>query len=441
MKQVFLSLAVLLFTASTFGQIVFESNFNSWTGSTPDAWVGSKTNLLPDSLQQSTNAPTYGSYLAGVVNFQGSHRRFTTQGILLEENVPYEVEVWVKGNGNIRTGLYDGDLDGGDFGYSYNDYYEVGSDIVSSFVQTITPDTSSSECELILSVVNGAVELDRVEIRLGDVQEPIPTTIEQIQFTTDAAGESPQLDMFVETAGVVTAVADNGFYMQDGSGEWSGLRVIDSDFEVARGDSVVVVGTVEEFFACTRINDVITVTVVSNGPVPDATILDTNSPNAEGYEGVLVTTTGTCILEPDGNGEWYIDDVSGPIQIDDEMYAFAATMNVVYTVTGPVNYAFSAFKIEPRDADDVLFSSGILENSSIAINTYPNPVDDLLTVKHQEKGTVVLNLWDSNGKLVMDSILTSETETVDMSSLSAGQYTLILRTSSGYAGRRIQVTK
>ncbi|NND94353.1 MAG: hypothetical protein HKN45_05765, partial [Flavobacteriales bacterium] len=228
----FYSLLTLLFLSSiAMGQIVFESNFETWSSpNEPDDWGGIKTNIQAVNVNQSTDGPTQGTYLVELINLESGHKRFTTQGISLEEGQTYEVEIWAKGDGELRTGLYDNDVDDGDFGFiTYNSYEIVDTTDVYSFVQTIVPDTTYDACELILSLRNGTLLVDRVEVRIGEEVEAMPRTISEIQFTTDPDGDSPEVGVYVETSGVVTAIAGDGYYIQDGIGAWSGLRVRDFD--------------------------------------------------------------------------------------------------------------------------------------------------------------------------------------------------------------------
>ena len=55
-----------------------------------------------------------------------------------------------------------------------------------------------------------------------------------------------------------------------------------------------------------------------------------------------------------GFGEWSLDDGSGPAMVDDQMYATSPVVGGNYTVTGPLNYSFSNYKVEPRDAEDFI---------------------------------------------------------------------------------------
>ncbi|MEO1712220.1 MAG: T9SS type A sorting domain-containing protein [Bacteroidota bacterium] len=78
------------------------------------------------------------------------------------------------------------------------------------------------------------------------------------------------------------------------------------------------------------------------------------------------------------------------------------------------------------DAQDVLWQ------------VFPNPVHDgLLTIKHQRDSPVLVQLFNSQGSLQQQSILTHET--LDLSALPAGIYVLQLETQGTRTVRKIQV--
>ncbi|RKY56300.1 MAG: hypothetical protein DRP89_01625, partial [Candidatus Neomarinimicrobiota bacterium] len=53
-------------------------------------------------------------------------------------------------------------------------------------------------------------------------------------------------------------------------------------------------------------------------------------------------------------GEWTINDGTGSIRIDDLGYLYEPVLAKTYEVTGPLYFSFYNFKIEPRDADDIV---------------------------------------------------------------------------------------
>jgi hypothetical protein len=441
MRHIYITLIALFVSSLSFGQVIWESDFETWTTvNEPDGWRGAKTNMSIDSCSQITDGATFGPYLAELRNQQNGHKRFTTTAIEMEEGVTYNVEVWVRGAGELRTGLFDFDLDGNDFGYDYNSYEDVSSTDVYSFVQTVTPDTTYESCELILSLRNGVVEVDRVEISIGMAVDPVAKTIQEIQETTDPSGDSPELGVLVITSGIVTAVAGNGYYIQDGTGAWSGLRVFDTENEPALGDEVQVTGMVEEYFDNTRVTEISAYAVLGSTAVPAATQQGTFVLNDEMYEGVLVTAEGQC-MELLDFGEWSLDDGSGLVLVDDFLYDAMPGVGNVYLVTGPLDYSFGAFKILPRNESDVQIAFGLNELSVLQISAYPNPATDYITIQRESSEAIQVTLIDMMGKEVQSEMITSLLANIDVQTLAAGQYTLRVTNGDIVAGTQVLIQR
>ena len=78
----------------------------------------------------------------------------------------------------------------------------------------------------------------------------------------------------------------------------------------------------------------------------------------EEWEGVLVQVTADVSSEDIGFGEWGVDDSSGECRVDDRGYDAIGTGNVTagstWQVTGPLDYGYGNFKIQPRSESDAL---------------------------------------------------------------------------------------
>jgi len=177
-------------------------------------------------------------------------------------------------------------------------------------------------------------------------------TIVEIQGT-DA--DSPYDGQSVTTTGIVTAVAPQGYFIQDGTALRSGIYIYDQDNSPAIGEEVTLTGTVDEYFELTEIVNVSSFTTnSSNNTLPDPTLLSTGDASNEDYEGMLVTVqNATCSNTDIGFGEWQVNDGSGSLAVDDLIYLFSPDLNIDYGVTGILTYSFSAYKIEPRSINDV----------------------------------------------------------------------------------------
>jgi len=179
-------------------------------------------------------------------------------------------------------------------------------------------------------------------------------TIQEIQETTDPSGDSPVVGETVETSGIVTAVGNGGFWMQDGTGAWSGIFVLDGAAIVSRGDDVTVQGAVQENFDVTRISATSVAVASSGNPVPSPNSVSTGSAGVEEFESVLLSINGAiCVNADAGFGEYVLNDGSGDYRADDLLFAFTPTLFAEYDAVGIGYFSFGNFKLAPRDADDI----------------------------------------------------------------------------------------
>jgi len=184
---------------------------------------------------------------------------------------------------------------------------------------------------------------------------PYEVTIHDIQ---GEAASSPYDGSAVITQGVITAQYGSYFTMQDGSGAWNGIWV-ESEAATTLGDSVSVRGTVTESdasgFAGNTLLVAALVVVDSSGvTLPEVVIVSTAAAASEDYEGVLAGVgSAVCTNSEAGFGEWEIDDGSGICRVGEMGYSFAPVLGSSYDATGPVAFTYGAFKIEPRDGDDI----------------------------------------------------------------------------------------
>ncbi len=197
----------------------------------------------------------------------------------------------------------------------------------------------------------------------GGGGDPVEATIQEIQETVDPDGDSPLVDQIVITSGIVTAVYDEGYWIQDGTGAWSGIYVRGDNPTVAVGDDVTVTGIVQENFGLTRINNVTDLVVASTGnALPAAEVLTTAEAGVEEFENVLIQVLAvTCTDNNLGFGEWLINDGSGDYRVDDELYDADPQLLAGYDLTGIAYYSFSNFKLFPRDAADVVLNEDASE--------------------------------------------------------------------------------
>jgi len=263
-------------------------------------------------------------------------------------------------------------------------------------------------------------------------------TIYEIQYSE--TGPSPLDGLQVITNGIVTAVSEYGFFLQDDLGAWNGVFVYEYGSNVSQGDEVNITATVAEYYDKTELIDIEEYSVLSIGnPLPSVVSLSTLDANQENYEGVLVQVNNAeCTdFNPEDN-EWLVDDGSGEIMVNDLMYEFVPVIGEFYDITGVVDYAYGSFRIEPRYSSDISITSLVQENVvNIDLNlfNYPNPFNPTTTINFETtnlyeipqieiynlKGQKIKELEIKNLKLGMNSIIWNGTDNNDQS-VSSGIY-------------------
>lgn len=182
------------------------------------------------------------------------------------------------------------------------------------------------------------------------------TTISEIQDTTGTGSEaSPLAGNTITTKGIVVDTVDGAYYIADAAGAWNGIKVIDGSNMPNPGDQILIMADVAENYNYTRLENITQYNAVSSGnQIPAKTTVTTNEAAQEKYEGVHLYIDGATCTNPDANyGQWVIDDGSGSIIVDDDYYAYTATLDATYNITGFGHYSFSERKILPTEAEDI----------------------------------------------------------------------------------------
>ena len=231
--------------------------------------------------------------------------------------------------------------------YSYD--CSVGTHAALGMVGTITVGVGGC-MDPVAPNYNAAADFDD-----GSCQASPYTLIADIQIGQETALFE---GVAVLTSGIVTGVYGSRATIQDGAGAYSGIWVDGSNVALQVGDAVDVSGTVAENYDLTQLTSP-SVTVLSQGnALPASEVLSTLDVSAEQWEGVLVQTSGVVENDALGYGEWSINDASGVALVDDAGFnaitAGLTTIGSSVQVTGSLDYSFGAFKIQPRDVNDVL---------------------------------------------------------------------------------------
>lgn len=210
-------------------------------------------------------------------------------------------------------------------------------------------------------------------------------TCYDVQYTTSASGDSPYANQTVTVQGVVTFIKPNSaLYISDPlGGPWSGLYIYhrNTSNAVTVGDMVKLNGNIVEYNGLTEMGTVNTYEILSSGnPIPEPVSISTaDLPRtgiiSEQWEGVLVRVTDVTIMSGvDGYGQFLVADASNAqSMVDDGLYAIPSSLIVMgeqwYIIQGIVdqlNYSSAGYKINPRNANDLVKQDNI-ENSIVKI--------------------------------------------------------------------------
>ena len=449
MKHITLFALAIALVLHAPAQVIFQSGFESWTGNIPDDWFGMRTSIAASAVSQATanvHGGTYAVHLENTLTGTSDHKRFSTQDLTVTNGQGYTVTFWVRGQGDVRLGLYDGRTGNG---YApYTPYTTISDDNTWQQVSLqVAAAMDATDAQFILSVKSTVAPehlvLDDVTIEASTIDPPTAATIQEIQETTDPGGVSPLNGTTVVTEGVISAIvpgASPGFFMQDGTGPWTGLYVFTATTGLNIGDRVGVTGIVTEFNGQTQLATVTNVQAISTGQTLTPTAITTAEGNTEPYESVLVIVQNASCTASGPFGQYTVNDGSGNVLVDDVTYAHPFMVGSDYNITGALQYAFSEWRILPRSAADVTLVTGIEENVFGGVSLFPNPASDaiILTVGSTEPSTELM-LHDALGRVVFNSTLRSDRTSFPVNDLANGTYVLTLRKGSAVWSDRIVV--
>lgn len=442
MKHFTLLLLSALLVSGVNAQLL-DSDFSDWENNLPVGWAGSKTNINLNNVLQVDNDGGQGEFAVELINQASGHRRFTTQPLTVEAGISYNITFWARGIGDIRTGIFDEREDGA--GYAYSPYITLNTNDWEEHTQSLIAETNSDIAEFIFSLRNTAddlnIQIDRVIIETGEIET---VSIFDIQYTEDPSGDSPYAGETVMTGGVVTASDDEGFFMQNGGGPWSGIYVFSTFNTPAVGDSVIFSGTVVEYFTMTQLSSVSGFTTISSDNELIITEISTAAGNTEPYEGVFVQVSAATVTDANtGFGQFEVNDGSGALLVGNMFYQHNATLGALYNIVGVSYYSFDEFKILPRSINDVTVVTAVESLDAAEVSVFPNPANDVLNLNwlNGNNGNVGYNVFNATGQLVSQGTLNLPMATVDVADLTPGLYTLNIETEKGVMYTRVMIAR
>lgn len=272
-----------------------------------------------------------------------------------------------------------------------------------------------------------------------------PTSIVDIR-QNNADGESLLLDSLVEVSGVVSTINYRSgglqFWISDANNK--GLNVFSfdpvSDYEVTMGDEISIKGRIIQFRGLTEVSpDEITLESQGNDlPVPnDVSSLD------ESVESTIVKIRGS-LMDPaqwmtDGSSFAFDVDANGEtisvfIDSDSELAGTDAPAGF-FSVTGVVNQRDEdapydeGYSLLPRVLGDIEIINTVNE-VELSATIFPNPASTALHVDLDGE-LEAYEIYHMDGRKVAQG--NAHSTTIDVSSLSTGQYMLRLLAREGTA--------
>ncbi|MHC1707794.1 MAG: T9SS type A sorting domain-containing protein [Bacteroidales bacterium] len=543
-KSLLIVLFILLAGSAVNAQtVLFTNDLETWNGNEPVGLRGSKTTFVFDSILPYTASSHSPTHAVQLINSTGTHKRFTTQGVSVTTGTVYTVTFWVRGQGDVRIGLYDQRTTGSGYA-TYSPWVNFNTTTWTLYTETMTCANTTTTAEFIISIrnsvaANGHIQVDDIEITYGggtdpsiNISSPVenatvfgssvnvvfavanfvvgnpgtgidghihyfvdggnavmvyntnPITINgltagnhqvvlqlvdndhnplspnvadtvnftinnsptivpihDIQYTTEASGDSPYVDEVVTTGGIVTGRHASGYFIQSGSGPWNGVYIYDNINVPARGDSVILTGLVAEYFNLTEIKSVTAFGIISSGNAePEPVEGNCQDINSEQFEGVLLKAVDVfCADISSGFGMWKIQDNNNDTaKVHNLFFTYVPEFMTSYDITGPIYYSFNEYRIEPRGLDDIYVYTGIDDLNDNDISVFPNPARDVIKfdgLKAGDKGTIL----SITGQIVKSfQAENTATLTVTISDLPDGVYFINF---TDYQNRNIRFVK
>ncbi len=286
--------------------------------------------------------------------------------------------------------------------------------LLSGGVQSIAPDTSIAQ-DFSTAVVYTVTAQDGTTkdwaVSLIPFTPPVKS-IYDIQYTELASGDSPEKGNTVEVRGIVTGTVTGsgaGYFLQDGEGAWNGIWVLDNENTPAIGDSVEVIGTVDEYWDLTEIKSVAEFTVAaSDKDLPAPTTLTALAAAEEQYESVFITIEKATTTNVDaGNGMWEVEDATGTLLVDDVIFAFTPEDDAIYTITGIAYYSYEERKILPRSAADIVQDAAPVIGTITLNPTAPEADQDVVVsteITDDEEVTAAALYWGTSADAITNNV-------------------------------------
>jgi len=488
-KMTLLLIAVMCITFANFAQnMVTNPGFENWTDGKPDGWFGDRSNIPAASVVQYTSNVHGGSSACQLMNISSNNQRLTTKSISVVNGQTYTIKFWVRGHGDCRSGMWDGQGTGGD-NYIYDPkVINVNSDAWAQQTFEVTSPVTADNAEFIILVRNtnadkDHLQFDDVEVTGGGAIPLIAnfkadkTTAgagTEIHFTDLSTGNPIQWEWKVIGPENFNSSEKNPSFTFNKTGSYDVKLIVsnatESD-ELTKADYI----TIGDFILIQDFNsgnfgdwETVSITgdqkwIISNNGGPDG------SPCAQmnGYSGGnnlnedwLISpsfTVSSFILTFDNtknfNGDdlklFVSDNYSGDVAsatwtqlnftLSTGNYKWVNSGNVKYTQQGNGNLNI-AFKYTSSISDGALWrvdnimikdagNQNIEEKPKTETQIYPNPSSTgIFTIK--TVGNAAIKAYSADGSLIKTQTINNDTN-LDLSTYPQGVYLLQITNENG----------
>ncbi|MCL2511278.1 MAG: T9SS type A sorting domain-containing protein [Bacteroidales bacterium] len=155
--------------------MVTNGDFEEWDDGLPVGWFGDRSNIPAANVVEYTESVHGGSSACQLINATGDNRRLTTKAISVVSGQTYIIKFWVRGHGDCRSGLWDGQGTEG-INYIYDpQVINVNSDTWTQQTFSVTAPATVDNAEFIILVRN--TNADKDHLQFDDVEVTSSGTI------------------------------------------------------------------------------------------------------------------------------------------------------------------------------------------------------------------------------------------------------------------------
>ncbi len=262
-----------------------------------------------------------------------------------------------------------------------------------------------------------------INLQSNIVVNTTSASIYDVQYTTDPSGNSPYSGETVQIVGTVTATASNGYFIQENAAMWNGIFVYDTSNTPQPANRIEITGQIDEYYNLTEIKNITEFNIINEtATMPEAQTI-TIAQVDESWESVLVRINNVyCSNANLGYGEWEISDGNSTLVVDDQLFAYSPDLGTEYSITGIITYSYGAFKLLPRNLNDISIVTNLLfeDLSNKTIQIFPNPANHTINII-SEIYIDKIEIISIQGEIVISQ---SYTKSIDISNIPNALYIL-----------------